>query len=306
MQSNAAAMTVSSPVTGSPNSLYQKRKRPWDTMMKTFIYLSTLLTVAILVGILAYILINGIGYLSWQFISTPYSQRAASPDKGILPMIINTIYVVVITLLIAVPIGLCSAIYLTQYAKQGKMVSAIRFTTDTLAGIPSVLFALFGMSVFVSGFGFGYSILSGCLTMAICILPTIIRTTEEALLTVPASYKEGALALGAGKLRVILGIVLPCAVPGILTAVILAMGRIVGESAIFLFTTGTGYDMPTGFFDHVMAAGRTLTVHLYTMAKDGTANNALQIAFATSTVLLILVFLLNRLASLLSKVLKKG
>ena len=162
------------------------------------------------------------------------------------------------------------------------------------------------MSVFVSGFGFGYSILSGCLTMAICILPTIVRTTEEALLTVPSSYKEGALALGAGKLRVILGIVLPCSIPGILTAVILAMGRIVGESAIFLFTTGTGYDMPNGFFSHIMAAGRTLTVHLYTMAKDGTAENALQIAFATSAVLLVLVFLLNRLASLLSKTLKKG
>ena len=304
MPSNTAVQTL--PSVSAESSLFHKKKRPWDATMKVLIYLSAFLTVAVLVGILAYILINGIGYLSWEFISTPFSQRATSANKGILPMIINTVYVVILTLLIAVPIGICAAIYMTQYAKQGKLVNAIRFTTDILAGIPSVLFALFGMSVFVSGFGFGYSILSGCLTMAICILPTIVRTTEEALLTVPSSYKEGALALGAGKLRVILGIVLPCSIPGILTAVILAMGRIVGESAIFLFTTGTGYDMPNGFFSHIMAAGRTLTVHLYTMAKDGTAENALQIAFATSAVLLVLVFLLNRLASLLSKTLKKG
>ncbi len=299
-----AAMTA--PKTGEKKSLYEKKRHPFDLCMKTLIYLSAAITVTLLVGILLYILINGIGHISWEFISTEYSQRASSPEKGILPMIINTVYVVVLTLLISVPIGVCAAVYLTQYAKQGRLVSAIRFATDTLAGIPSVLFALFGMSIFVSGFGFGYSILSGCLTMAICILPTIVRTTEEALLTVPSSYQEGALALGAGKLRVTMGIVLPCAVPGILTAVILAMGRIVGESAIFLFTTGTGYDMPNSLFGHIMAAGRTLTVHLYTMAKDGTAENSLEIAFATSAVLLILVFLLNRLAGALSKLLRKG
>ena len=288
------------------NSLYRKKRRPGDAALKFFIYGSAAVTVVVLAGILAYILVNGLGYITWDFISRPYSQLRSSPDKGLLPMIINTLYVVGITLLIAVPIGICTAVYLTQYAKQGRLVGAIRFATDTLAGIPSILFALFGLSIFVSGFGLGYSLLSGCLTMAICILPTVVRTTEEALLTVPSSYKEGALALGAGRLRIIWGIVLPCAVPGILTAVILAIGRIVGESAVFLFTAGTGYSMPKDFFGHILASGRTLTVHLYIMANDGTAANALNIAFATAAVLLVLVFLLNCLSRLTARKLRKS
>lgn len=286
-------------------SLYQKKRRPSDLLLKIAINGAALLTVIVLAGIILYILINGLPYISWEFLSTSYSE-SPSGAKGILPMIINTLYIVVITLLIATPIGISSAIYLTQYAKQGRLVRAIRFTTEILSGIPSILFGLFGYTVFCVMMGMGYSILAGCLTMTICILPTIVRTTEESLLAVPESYKEGALALGAGKTRVVLGMVLPCAMPGILTAVILGMGRIVGESAALLFTSGIATNMPDGVLSHVMSSGRTLTLHLYQTATEATDPAAFQIAYATAAVLLILVFILNRLAGLLSRVLRKG
>ena len=183
-------------------SLYQKKRRPSDLLLKIAINGAALLTVIVLAGIILYILINGLPYISWEFLSTSYSE-SPSGAKGILPMIINTLYIVAITLLIATPIGISSAIYLTQYAKQGRLVRAIRFTTEILSGIPSILFGLFGYTVFCVMFRMGTSILAGCLTMTLCILPTIVRTTEESLLAVPGSYKEGAMALGAGKLRVI-------------------------------------------------------------------------------------------------------
>lgn len=286
-------------------SLYNRKAKPMDVFFKLLINGAAFLCVVVLVGILGYILANGIGYISWQFLSTPYSETKAEL-KGILPMMINTMYIVVITLLIAAPIGICSAIYLTQYAKQGRLVKVIRFTTEILSGIPSILFGLFGYTVFCILFRLQISILAGCLTMTLCILPTIVRTTEESLLSVPASYKEGAFALGAGKLRVVLGIVLPCAMPGVLTAVILAMGRIVGESAALLFTSGLAYQMPKGFFQQIFSSGRTLTLHLYQTAREATTPDAMNIAFATASVLLILVFLLNRLAGALSKSLRKG
>ena len=286
-------------------SLYQKKRRPSDLLLQIAINGAALLTVIVLAGIILYILINGLPYISWEFLSTSYSE-SPSGAKGILPMIINTLYIVVITLLIATPIGISSAIYLTQYAKQGRLVRAIRFTTEILSGIPSILFGLFGYTVFCVMFRMGTSILAGCLTMTLCILPTIVRTTEESLLAVPGSYKEGAMALGAGKLRVILGIVLPCAVPGILTAVILAMGRIVGESAALLYTSGMSYNMPKDFFGQIMNSGRTLTLHLYQTAMQATSDDAFHIAFATAAVLLVIVFLLNLLAGLVSKTLKKG
>lgn len=287
------------------SSLYGKRKRSFDTFLKVLINTAAAVTVIVLLGIIFYILANGVSYLSWKFISTPYSET--NDDlKGILPMIINTMYIVVITLLISAPIGISSAIYLTQYAKQGRLVKAIRFTTEILSGIPSIIFGLFGYTVFCILFRLQTSLLAGCLTMTLCILPTIIRTTEESLLSVPGSYKEGALALGAGKLRVVMGIVLPCAMPGVLTAVILAMGRIVGESAALLFTSGLSYNMPKGFVQQIFASGRTLTLHLYQTAREANSPDAMHIAFATASVLLILVFLLNRLAALLSRTLRKG
>lgn len=287
------------------NSLFGKKQRPMDTFLRFLINGAALVTVVVLVGIIGYILVNGLPYISWRFISTPYSETK-DELKGILPMIINTVYIVVITLLISAPIGISSAIYLTQYAKQGRLVKAIRFTTEVLSGIPSIIFGLFGYTVFCILFRLQTSILAGCLTMSICILPTIIRTTEESLLAVPESFKEGAMALGAGKLRVIMGIVLPCAMPGVLTAVILAMGRIVGESAALLFTSGLSYNMPRGFLQQIFSSGRTLTLHLYQTAREAASPDAMNIAYATAAVLLILVFLLNRLAGLLSRSLRKG
>jgi len=287
------------------NSLYGKKKRSGDTVLKALINTAAAITVITLVGIICYILVNGLPYISWKFISTPYSETK-DELKGILPMIINTMYIVVITLFISAPIGISSAIYLTQYAKQGRLVKAIRFTTEVLSGIPSIIFGLFGYTVFCILFRLQTSILAGCLTMSICILPTIIRTTEESLLSVPSAYKEGAMALGAGKLRVVMGIVLPCAMPGVLTAVILAMGRIVGESAALLFTSGLSYNMPRGFWSQIFASGRTLTLHLYQTAREASSPDAMHIAYATATVLLILVFFLNRLAGLLSRMLRKG
>lgn len=286
-------------------SLHRRKRRLGDRILAGLIYLSTGITVFILIGLIGYILIKGIPHISWKFLSTAYTARDVN-QQGVLPMIINTLYIVVITLLIVTPVGLSAAIYLTQYAKQGRLVKAIRFTTEVLSGVPSVLFGLFGYTVFCVMFGFGVSILAGCLTMTICILPIIVRTTEESLLAVPDSYKEGALALGASKLRVVLGMVLPCAMPGILTAIILGMGRIVGESAALMFTSGMAYDMPSDVFDHIMNSGRTLTLHLYQMASQAASTDAFDIAYATASVLLILVFILNRLASLLSHLLDKN
>jgi phosphate transport system permease protein len=287
------------------NSLYARRKRTADTALKILINGAAAITVVTLIGIIGYILVNGVPYISWSFIITPYSETN-DKLKGILPMLINTMYIVVITLLISAPVGISSAIYLTQYARQGRLVKAIRFTTEVLSGIPSILFGLFGYTVFCILFRLQTSILAGSLTMAISILPTIVRTTEESLLAVPESYKEGAMAIGAGKLRVVLGIVLPCAMPGVLTAEILAMGRIVGESAALLFTSGLSYNMPKGFISQIFASGRTLTLHLYQTAREASSPDAMHIAYATAAVLLILVFLLNRLAGLLSRMLRKS
>lgn len=306
MQNN---MVLSRPLgkdfTAAPPSLYRKPRRTGDLLLKALINGATAFTVLVLLGLIAYILVQGIPHISWAFLSTPYSETNPA-HSGILPMIINTLYIVLITLVIAVPIGLSAAIYLTQYAKQGRLVRAIRFATEILSGIPSILFGLFGYAVFCTLFGLGSSILAGCLTMSICILPVLIRTTEEALLAVPSGYKEGALALGAGRLRIIRSILLPCAMPGILTAVILSIGRIVGESAALLFTSGLAYNMPDNAAGHILASGRTLTLHLYQTAKQANTPDAFQVAFATASVLLILVFLLNRLTGLLSRRLKKG
>ena len=279
--------------TGGTLSLYRKTRRPGDKALAFCIYLAAALTVCILVGIIGYILVKGVPHISWSFLSTSFSALDEGRN-GILPMIINTLYIVVITLLIVTPIGIASAIYLTQYARQGKLVKTIRFTTEVLSGVPSIVFGLFGYTVFCVMMGMGYSILAGCLTMTICILPTIVRTTEESLLAVPESYKEGALALGAGKTRVVLGMVLPCAMPGILTAVILGMGRIVGESAALLFTSGIATNMPDGVLSHVMSSGRTLAVHMYALLSEGLYTDE---AYATAVVLLVLVFIINRLSA---------
>jgi len=284
-------------------SLHVRRRRPGDAALRGVIWACAAVTVLILVLILGHILINGLPNISWEFLTSRYS-AAKNGSKGILPMIINTLYVVVITLLIAAPVGIGCAVYLTQYARQGRLVRLIRFTTEVLSGIPSIIFGLFGYAFFCIKFQWGYSILAGCFTMAICILPTIVRTTEEALLAVPEGYLEGAMSLGAPKLRVIFTILLPCAMPGILTAVILAMGRIVGETAALLFTVGvSGYRLPDEIFGHVMDQGCTLSLFLYNSAMNG--KDPIGIPYATAAVLLILVFLLNRIAGLLARRLRK-
>ena len=276
-------------------SLYSNRVRKSDVVFKMLIYFSALLTIGFFILLIAYIIVNGAGYISLDFL------LSSAENDGLLPIIINTLYVEFFTLIFAIPIGIGAAIYLTQYVKQGKFVKLIRFSTETLAGIPSILFGLFGYTIFCVLFGLGSSIIAGCLTMIICVLPGIIRTTEEALLTVPNSYKNGALALGAGKFRTIFEIVLPCAVPGILTSVILAVGRIMGESAAFLLTIGTGTKMPKEVFSHIFSSGRTLTLHLYYMSGNGSVPDAMKICFAIATILLILIFVLNVLAKLLAK-----
>ncbi|MEA4889703.1 MAG: phosphate ABC transporter permease PstA [Clostridiaceae bacterium] len=282
------------------SSLYRRPKRLMDTVLLICLWLSALITVGILFLILGYILINGVPHITWRFLSEPYFE--STDQKGILPMIINTFYLVFLTLLIATPIGLGTAIYLTQYARQGKIVRAIRFATETLAGIPSILYGLFGFALFVSFLHLSYSILAGALTLAIMVLPTMIRITEESLRAVPKQYKEGALALGSGKLRVVFNMILPCAMPGVLTAIVLSMGRIVGESAALLFTSGLVTHMPENFLTHILSSGRTLTLHLYQLAMRG---ESLDQTFATGSVLLIIVFLLNRLAQLLAGIARK-
>jgi phosphate transport system permease protein len=249
-----------------------------DFIIKIFIWLFTLIAVGALIWIVGFVLIKGLPNISWNFI--------VSSDTGILPMIVTTLIIIPLTLIIAAPIGICSAIYLVEYARPGKIVNLIRFATESLAGIPSIIYGLFGYVFFCLTLGFNYSILSGSLTLSIMVLPTIIRTTEEAIKTVPNSYREGSLALGATKLTTIFKIILPSSISGILTAIILSIGRIVGETAAVIFTLGTVTDMPK----NLMSSGRTLATHMYNLAREGTNENA---AFATAAVLIIVVALIN-------------
>lgn len=287
------------------NTLYQKKIRVSDGLLKAAVYTAAALTFLVLIGLMGYLLVRGLPELSWRFLSRTYSEIDPG-QTGILPMLINTLYVVGVTLLIAGPVGVATAVYLTQYAKQGRFVEMVRFATEVLAGIPSILFGLFGYTVFCQLLRLGTSLFAGCLTMTLCVLPTIIRTTEEAFLAVPRPYLQAAMALGAGKLRVILGILLPNAMPGILTALVLTVGRVVGESAALLFTAGMSYGMPRGIVSHVFESGRTLTLHLYQTAREASTPDAMNTAFGTAAVLLLLIFLLNRIAWLLGRVFRKG
>jgi len=222
--------------------LMQRKKRPADILLKAAIYLSALIAVVLILGMILYVFVKGIHVVNWTFLSTVTS--TLKQTTGVLGNIFNTIYIIIITLLIATPLGVGAAIYLNEYAKPGKLVSAIEFTTETLSGIPSVIFGLFGLIFFGNVLGLGYSILRGALTLSIMVLPLITRNTQEALRTVPDSYRSGALGMGATKWYMIRTILLPSAMPGILTGVILAVGRIVGESAALLFTAGSGYMLP--------------------------------------------------------------
>ncbi len=280
------------------DSIMNRRKRTSDVFVSGLINLSTAFSVILLAGIIAYVFVKGIRSVNLQFLTTVTS--TLNKTVGIAGNIVNTLYIIVITLLIATPVGIGSAIYLNEYAKPGKLVRVIEFTTETLSGIPSIIFGMFGMMFFGTGLGLGYSILTGSLTLTLMVLPLITRNTQEALKTVPDSYRSGALGMGATKWYMIRTVLLPSAVPGIITGVILAIGRIVGESAALLFTAGSGYLLPKsgiGFLKKILESGGTLTIQLYlSMAKAEYST-----AFGIAAVLLVIVLVINWLTKVLSR-----
>lgn len=266
------------------------RKHPGSFLLLILVLLAAVLTVGVLFYLVGYILIHGIPYLSPKLFAWEYN----SENVSMLPAMINTLTMTFFALLLSVPFGVGAAIYLVEYAKKGnKLVNIVRVTAETLSGIPSIIYGLFGMLFFVTALKWGYSMIAGAATLAIMVLPTVMRTTEEALLCVPDSFREGSFGLGAGKLRTIFKIVLPAAVPGILSGIILAIGRIVGETAALIYTSGTVANV-AGLLD----SGRTLSVHMYSLSREGMHTNE---ANATAVVLLIIVFLINGLSSLIAK-----
>ena len=275
-------------------SIYQKRTRIGDNVLKALIYLAAGVAIALLVGIMGYVFVRGLPQVSWQFLSTVPSSLKGT--FGILGNIINTIYIIVITLIIAAPIGIGSAIYLNEYAKPGKLVRTIEFTTEILSGIPSIIFGLFGMVFFGMTLKLGYSVLTGSFTLTLMVLPLITRNTQEALKTVPDSYRSGALGIGATKWYMIRTILLPSAAPGILTGVILSIGRIVGESAALLFTAGSGFQLLKNLFGKLFESSGTLTIQLYLSMQKAKYDQA----FGIAVVLLIIVLGINLLTRFLT------
>ena len=275
-------------------SIYQKRTRIGDNILKVLIYLAAGVAIALLVGIMGYVFVRGLPQVSWQLLSTV--QSSLKGTFGILGNIINTIYIIVITLIIAAPIGIGSAIYLNEYAKPGKLVRTIEFTTEILSGIPSIIFGLFGMVFFGMTLKLGYSVLTGSFTLTLMVLPLITRNTQEALKTVPDSYRSGALGIGATKWYMIRTILLPSAAPGILTGVILSIGRIVGESAALLFTAGSGFQLPKNLFGKLFESSGTLTIQLYLSMQKAKYDQA----FGIAVVLLIIVLVINLLTRFLT------
>ena len=260
------------------------------------VVLSAVATIAVLIFLILYILVNGIPYINADLFSWNYTSENAS----VVPALINTIVMTILSLLIAVPFGIFSAIFLVEYSGKGnKFVEVIRLTTETLSGIPSIVYGLFGMLFFVNTLDWGFSILAGAFTLSIMILPLIMRTTEEALKSVPDSYREGSFGLGAGKLRTVFRIVLPSAVPGILAGVILAIGRIVGETAALIYTAGSVAQIPKS----VMGSGRTLAVHMYHLSSEGLYMDQ---AYATAVILLVLVVGINTLSGMIARKLTKA
>ena len=275
------------------------RRRVYDKSLRFLLYLCAFLTCALLVVIIGYIFVRGLPNVTWQLLSTKPSHIKGT--IGILPNILNTLYIILITLIIVLPLGVGAAVYLTEYAKNRKLVSAIEFATETLTGIPSIIYGLVGMLFFVQFCSLGTSLLAGGLTLVVMTLPTIIRTTQESLKTVPQSYREGALGLGAGKWHMIRTIVLPSSVDGIVTGCILAIGRVVGESAALLFTAGMGLTI-NGFFEAMGSSGATLTVSLYMYAME---RGEIDVAFAIAAILMILTLIINLAAKLVGSKLRK-
>lgn len=277
------------------------RQRSWlkrgagAPLVRSFVYFYAGLTLLVLFFMIGYILVNGVPYLSLSLFSWEYD----SENCSVMPALVNTLVMTLLALFIAVPLGIGSAIYLVEYAKKGnKFVKIVRMTTETLTGIPSIIYGLFGMLLFVGFFKWGYSLMAGAATVAIMILPTIMRTTEESLLSVPDLFREGSFGLGAGKLRTVFTIVLPSAVPGILSGIILATGRVAGDTAALIYTAGTVAQIPANLF----GSGRTLAIHMYVLSSEGLHTNQ---AFATALVLLIMVIGINALAGFVARKIKK-
>ena len=271
-------------------------KKPLSFVLRIFVYTCAGITTGALGFLIAYILIKGVPHLSLDLFTWEYT----SDNCSMVPAIINTLQMTFLALLIAVPFGIGSAIYLVEYAKRGnKLVELVRITTETLTGIPSIVYGLFGMLFFVNKLQWRLSILAGACTLAIMVLPVIMRTTEEALIAVPDSYREGSFGLGAGKLRTVFQIVLPAAIPGILSGIILAVGRIVGETAALIYTAGTVAGIATDMF----SSGRTLAIHMYCLSSEGMHIDQ---AYATAVVLLVVVIFINLLSSKIAKQVTKG
>lgn len=267
-----------------------------DKLFKLYTHLSTLIVLGASLFLIAYILINGLPHLSLDLFSFKYT----SENVSLMPALITTLYMVVLTLALALPIGLATAIYLVEYAKKtSKFARLMKLASEALAGIPSIIYGLFGFLFFVTSLNLSYSLISGSLTMAIMILPFIIRVSQEALIDVPKSYREAAIAMGASKLYMIFKLVLPSAAPGILSGIILSIGRIVGESAALIYTLGSVAKIP----DSLFSSGRTLSIHMWALSSEGFHTDA---AYATAVILLILVFSMNALSVYATKLLLKG
>lgn len=269
---------------------------PISLILAALVGLSALITVLTLVFIIGYILIKGIPNLTLDLFQPEYN----SENVSMFPSMVNTVCMTALSLLIAGPLGILAAVYLVEYAQKGnKLVSVIRITAETLTGIPSIVYGLFGMLFFVTTLKWGFSMLAGAFTLAIMVLPVIMRTTEEALLSVPDMYREASFGLGAGKLRTIFVVILPSAVPGILSGVILSIGRIVGETAALMYTAGTVAELPSS----VMSSTRTLSVHMYALSNEGLYTDQ---AYATAVVLLLIVLLINWVSERIARKIKKG
>lgn len=279
---------------------FEKKRALWNHCVKFAVYAASVLTASLLVGLIGYILYRGLPNLSWELVSTQTSYLRGT--IGILPNLVNTLYIILVAMAIVLPLGVGAAIYLTEYATNRHLTRLIEFAAETLSGIPSILFGLVGMLLFVQRMGLGAGILAGGLTLVMMILPTIVRTTQESLKTVPQAYREGALALGAGKWRMIRTVVLPSAVDGIVTGCILAIGRITGESAALLFTAGFGLKL-NSFVKALRASSATLTVALYVYASE---QGKIDVAFAIALILLALTLAINLGANYAGKKLRRN
>ena len=282
------------------NAEFSPARRAWNRFFTAAVWAAAILVMALVAGIIGMVLVRGLPHISWKFLTTTASVLKGT--DGILPAILNTLYVIVLTLLIVLPLGVGAAVYLTEYATNRRIIEVIEFTNETLAGIPSIIYGLVGMLVFAQALGFQTCLLSGCLTLVIMNLPTIIRTTQESLKTVPQGYREGALGLGAGKWHIIRTIVLPCSVDGIVTGCILAVGRILGETAALLYTAGFAHALYGSLSETLQGAGATLSVALYVYAKE---QGEFDVAFAIAAILMALALLINLAAMLTGRYFKK-